>query len=66
MKNNKKEYPQIDILFFERPLVDLKKFAFKIAKNIKTIDQKLACGAIANELPKKGDDNCIDFFLSQI
>ena len=29
------EYPKIDILFFERPVADLKKFAFKIAYEIK-------------------------------
>lgn len=63
MVKKEKDYPQIDILFFERPLVDLKKFAFKIANNIKTMDQNLICGAIANELPTKDDNNCIDFFF---
>ena len=33
---NKKN--KIDILFFERPLVDLKRYAFRIAKKIKEMD----------------------------
>lgn len=54
---------KIDVLFFERPLVDLKKFAFKIAKELKLIDSKIKLGAIAIELPDESDKNDIDYFF---
>ncbi len=59
-----KEYNQIDILFFERPLVDLRKFAFKIAKHLKSIDDNLKLGAISIELPDaiEKDKSNIDYF----
>ncbi|MBQ4536404.1 MAG: hypothetical protein II994_02150, partial [Lachnospiraceae bacterium] len=56
------QYPQIDILFFERPLVDLKKFAFKIAKELKKISTDIIMGAICIELPGEQDENEIDYF----
>lgn len=55
-------YHRIDVLFFERPLVDLKKFAFKIASVIKSKDEKIKLGAVCIELPGKGDGNKIDYF----
>lgn len=57
------KYPRFDVLFFERPLVDLRKFAFKITKEIKKIDCSILCGAIALELPTEKDPNEIDFFF---
>lgn len=56
-------YPHFDILFFERPLVDLRKFAFKITKELKKIDSSIQCGAIALELPTEKDPNEIDYFF---
>lgn len=56
------DFPQIDILFFERPLVDLKKFAFKISKVIKEKDDNIKLGAICIELPTENDKNDIDYF----
>lgn len=56
------KYPQIDVLFFERPLVDLKKFAFKIAYVIKKNNESIRLGAICIELPGKEDKNEIDYF----
>lgn len=55
-------YPQIDVLFFERPLVDLKKFAFKIANVIKRNNENIKLGAICIELPSEYDNNKIDYF----
>lgn len=60
--NNIMNANRIDILFFERPLVDLKKFAFKIANKLKLIDPQIKLGAIAIELPDKTDRNDIDHF----
>ena len=57
------KYPRFDILFFERPLVDLRKFAFKIAHELKRIDSSILCGAIALELPTEKDPNEIDYFF---
>ena len=48
----------IDILFFERPVADLKKFAFKIAKIIKSAHPEIRLGAVCIEFP--GDKNDID------
>ena len=50
MDNLKNEF-QIDILFFERPIADLKKFAFKIAKVIKGDGLEVRMGAICIEMP---------------
>lgn len=55
----------IDILFFERTLADLKKFAFKISKELKQIDEKLKIGAVAVEMPGENDVNVIDTFVSR-
>lgn len=54
----------IDVLFFERPLVDLRKFAFKIAKELKKIDTDIHIGAICIELPSEEEkkDNSVDIF----
>lgn len=57
------KYPKIDILFFERPLVDLKKFAFKISDVLKVLDDDLKIGAVCIELPRKGDSSKIDYFF---
>lgn len=42
---------KIDILFFERPITDLKRYAFKIAYFLKSIDHKLSLASISLELP---------------
>ena len=54
----------IDVLFFERPLVDLRKFAFKIAKELKQIDPDIKTEAICIELPSESEknENAIDVF----
>lgn len=70
--NNK----NIDILFFERPVADLKKFALKIAKILKSTDSSLYFGTICIEKPSFKNDidefihwnkikNNIDSFLTQ-
>lgn len=45
------DYPKVDILFFERPIVDLRRYAFKIAKELKSINPTIKLCAIALELP---------------
>lgn len=45
------DYPKVDILFFERPIVDLRRYAFKIAKELKSINTAIMLCAIALELP---------------
>ena len=55
----------IDILFFERTLADLKKFAFKISNELKQIDENLKIGAVAIEMPGENDANVIDTFVSR-
>lgn len=52
---------EIDILFFERPLVDLKRYAFKIAKFLKEIDSSIKTASISIELPENGFDTYMDF-----
>lgn len=52
---------KIDILFFERPLVDLRRYAFKIASCLKKFDCHLLLGSISLELPKEGEGEAIDF-----
>ena len=54
---------RLDILFFERTLADLKKFAFKISKELKQIDGTLKIGSVAVEMPGKDDANEIDCFI---
>lgn len=55
---------KIDILFFERPLVDLRKFAFKIARELKKENADIKIGAVCIELPTEQEKkkNAIDFF----
>lgn len=55
----------IDILFFERTLADLKKFAFKISSELKKIDPQLKIGAVAIEMPGDKDKNDIDVFVNR-
>lgn len=55
----------IDVLFFERTLADLKKFAFKISKEIKQLDSNVSIGAVAVEMPEPGLENSIDYFISR-
>lgn len=52
---------KIDILFFERPLVDLKRYAFKIASALKKIDNNLVLATISLELPPKNEKTDVDF-----
>lgn len=70
------ENTRIDILFFERPIADLKKFAFKIAKVIKNNRTEIRIGAICIEMPSDNYDidefhhwdevkNTIDEFLKR-
>lgn len=61
-KPNIIEYKKIDILFFERPLVDLRKFAFKIAKNIKDLNANVSLGAVCIEIPEDEEQTFIDYF----
>lgn len=56
------EYVKSDILFFERPLADLKKFAFKIAPRIKQNNPELILSAIAIEMPKDSS-HFIDYYV---
>lgn len=49
---------KIDILFFERPLVDLKKYAFRIASSLKSIDNTISLASVSLELP--GSDMKVD------
>lgn len=59
-----KEYDKrIDILFFERPLVDLRRYALKIASSLKKVNQDLKLGSISLELPSKTDDIDIDYLF---
>lgn len=57
-KNNR-----IDILFFERPLVDLKRYAFRIASFLKRIDDSLSLASISLELPKETDTTDVDAYF---
>lgn len=52
---------KIDILFFERPLVDLRRYAFRIASALKRLDSNLVLATISLEMPSKGDKKDIDF-----
>ena len=52
---------KIDILFFERPLVDLRRYAFKIASALKRLDSNLVLASISLELPSKDDKTDVDF-----
>ena len=56
---NKKN--KIDILFFERPLVDLKRYAFRIAKKIKEMDGSFSMASISLELP----DNMCNTYMDK-
>ena len=52
---------KIDILFFERPIVDLRKFALKISKVIKKRNKNIKIGAIYKD--KKPDETFDDIDL---
>lgn len=52
---------KIDILFFERPLVDLKRYAFRIASYLKKLDANLSLASISLELPEKSDETDVDY-----
>lgn len=52
---------KIDILFFERPLVDLKRYAFRIASVLKITDKNLSLASISLELPNANEKTDIDF-----
>ncbi len=51
---------RIDVLFFERPLVDLKRYAFKIADALKKMDDRLALASVSLELPGNEDKTNMD------
>jgi len=53
----------IDVLFFERTLADLKKFAFKISKELKLIDSTIKISAVTVEMPGEKDTNDLDVFI---
>ena len=59
---------KIDVLFFERPYTDLKRYAFKIASFLKKCDSKVVLAAISLEWYDDGFGNDIDyhFFRSDI
>ena len=46
---------RIDILFFERPLADLRKYALKIAGELRNINPEISLATISLELPTKVD-----------
>lgn len=56
------ESSKIDILFFERPLVDLKRYAFKIASAIKQMDADIVTASVSLELPDNNENTGIDYF----
>ena len=56
------QYHTLDVLFFERPLVDLRKFAFKIAKCLKGFDEKIRLGAVCIEFPEMNESTYVDHF----
>lgn len=60
---NEAKYDNIDILFFERPLADLKKFAFKISKVLKTSNPEIRLGVICIEMPLKPEETNVDYFF---
>lgn len=51
---------KIDILFFERPLADLKRYAFRIASSLKDIDRELSLASISLELPGNVEELDVD------
>lgn len=54
---------KIDVLFFERPVSDLKRYAFKIAKFLKEIDPKIKMASISLELPEDESEKCVDYYI---
>lgn len=52
---------KIDVLFFERPLVDLKRYAFRIASDLKVINPEISLASISIELPKGSEGNSVDY-----
>ena len=53
----------IDVLFFERPVTDLKRYAFKIAKFLREIDTNIKMASVSLELPEKELGKCVDYCL---
>lgn len=53
----------IDVLFFERPITDLKRYAFKIAKFLREIDANIKMASVSLELPEKELGKCVDYCL---
>lgn len=56
--------PKFSVLFFERPLVDLRKFAFRIAAHIREIAPSVKMASVSIELPDKEERSqlAIDYF----
>lgn len=54
---------KIDVLFFERPVSDLKRYAFKIAKFLKEIDPKIKMASISLELSEDESEKCVDYYI---
>ena len=52
---------KIDILFFERPLVDLKRYAFRIASVLKKTNRHLSLASISLELPPTNMETGMDY-----
>ena len=55
----------IDILFFERPLVDLKRYAFKIAKYIKQISPEVKLASVSLEQPENAEECYMDQYYKR-
>lgn len=52
---------KIDVLFFERPLVDLKRYAFRIASVLKKTNSHLSLASISLELPPANTETGMDY-----
>ncbi len=58
MMNNES---RIDILFFERPIVDLKRYAFRIAQQLKILKPDISLASVSLELPDAGYPTNMDY-----
>lgn len=56
---------KIDILFFERPLADLKRYAFRIAKHLKQIAPDIKLASVSLELPENKKAYCMDHYYER-
>ena len=54
---------RIDILFFERPIEDLKRYAFKIARFLKQLDKDISLASISLEMPEAEACEDVDYYF---